>query len=288
MTIITWFKVDDNLAFHHKTVAAGVSAMGLWVRAGSWCSHTLTNGFVPEHMVPALADGDVGLAGRLVEAGLWRRVKGGYTFHEWADRNPSRDSVEDLRKTRASAGRNGGLKSGEVRRGARSKPEASASSKPQANGEAKVNGWLEPRPVPTQPQPQNPTSKTCAPPSANDHDQPTLIGAPLPAAAAAVPINRKADETFTRFWTAYPRKKSKQDARKTWDRVIKTTNSEVIIVAAQRFTASQPDLKYTPYPATWLNRGCWEDEPDPTNRNGYVGYQDPTDHSGYFKGLLPS
>ncbi len=86
---VTWFKVDDTLAFHHKTVAAGVSAMGLWVRAGSWCAQTLTDGFVPEHMVPALADGDAGLAGRLVEAGLWRRVKGGYTFHEWAEHQPS-------------------------------------------------------------------------------------------------------------------------------------------------------------------------------------------------------
>jgi hypothetical protein len=85
---MTWFKVDDNLAFHHKTVTAGVSAMGLWVRAGSWCAQTLTDGFVPEHMVPALPDGDAGLAGRLVEAGLWRRVKGGFAFHEWSDRQP--------------------------------------------------------------------------------------------------------------------------------------------------------------------------------------------------------
>lgn len=128
-----WFKVDDNLAFHHKTVAAGVSAMGLWVRAGSWCAQTLTDGFVPEHMVPALADGDAGLAGRLVEAGLWRRVKGGFVFHEWAERQPSRQSIENLRTVRAAAGRNGGLKSGQVRGSKGSKPEASASSKPEAS-----------------------------------------------------------------------------------------------------------------------------------------------------------
>src|SRR5918998_2277421 len=121
---MTWFKVDDTLAFHHKTVAAGVSAMGLWVRAGSWCAQTLTDGFVPEHMVPALADGDASLAGSLVEAGLWRRVKGGYTFHEWAERQPSRQSIEDRRTVRAEAGRNGGLRSGQVRRAKQSKTEA--------------------------------------------------------------------------------------------------------------------------------------------------------------------
>lgn len=139
---MTWFKVDDTLAFHRKTVAAGVSALGLWVRAGSWCAQTLTDGFVPEHMVPALADGDAGLAGRLVEAGLWRRVKGGYAFHEWADYQPSRQSIENRRAVRAAAGRNGGVRSGQVRRGLRSKTEASASQ------------LLEPptRPDPTRPQ----------------------------------------------------------------------------------------------------------------------------------------
>lgn len=33
---MSWFKVDDHLAFHRKTLAAGNEAMGLWVRAGSW------------------------------------------------------------------------------------------------------------------------------------------------------------------------------------------------------------------------------------------------------------
>lgn len=148
MRLMPWFKVDDNLAFHHKTVAAGVSAMGLWVRAGSWCAHTLTDGFVPEHMVPALADGDASLAGRLVEAGLWRRVKGGFTFHEWADRQPSRQSIENLRAARSDAGRNGGVRSGQVRRGERSNSEASASSKSEANLKQVASGCLNSRPGP--------------------------------------------------------------------------------------------------------------------------------------------
>jgi hypothetical protein len=144
---MTWFKVDDNLAFHHKTVAAGVSAMGLWVRAGSWCAQTLTDGFVPEHMVPALADGDAGLAGRLVEAGLWRRVKGGFAFHEWSDRQPTRQSIEDRRTVRAAAGRNGGVRSGQVRRSKGSKREASASGGGEANAKQVLQDCLNPRPV---------------------------------------------------------------------------------------------------------------------------------------------
>lgn len=87
-----WFRVDDNLGFHHKVIAAGNPAMGLWVRAGSVSASQLTDGFVPDHMVRSL--GTVAQAKRLVEVGLWARVKGGYTFHEWDERQPRRADVE--------------------------------------------------------------------------------------------------------------------------------------------------------------------------------------------------
>lgn len=100
--VIPWFKVDDNLAFHAKTVAAGVSAMGLWVRAGAWSSQLLTDGFIPEHMVPPMADGQVELAARLVSAGLWRKVRDGYQFHEWGERNPEAKEVKEKRRKEAA------------------------------------------------------------------------------------------------------------------------------------------------------------------------------------------
>lgn len=87
-----WFKVDDNLAFHHKVVAAGNPALGLWVRAGSLCAQQLTDGFVPDHMIPAL--GTIAQAKKLVQVGLWDRARGGYRFHGWDERQPSKASVE--------------------------------------------------------------------------------------------------------------------------------------------------------------------------------------------------
>ena len=233
---VTWFKVDDTLAFHHKTVAAGVSAMGLWVRAGSWCAQTLTDGFVPEHMVPALADGDAGLAGRLVEAGLWRRVKGGYTFHEWAERQPSRQSIENRRTVRAAAGRNGGVRSGQVRRANGSKNEASASSK----NEASASQLVEPptRPDPTQPGEAKP--KPSPPRSAQGLDQ------------------------FDEFYAAFPRHVDRLDAEKAWSKATKTNPPDQIINAAKRYAAAcrGKDKRYIKHPATWLNKGGYLDEPD--------------------------
>jgi len=88
---VPWFKVDDTLAFHHKTVMAGNAAMGLWVRAGAWSMQTLTDGFIPDAVVSQL--GTTGQAKRLVEVGMWDRLKTGYAFHEWSQRQPSKAEV---------------------------------------------------------------------------------------------------------------------------------------------------------------------------------------------------
>jgi len=86
-----WFRIDDNLAFHHKTIAAGNAAMGLWVRAGSWSMQTLSDGFVPDDVAKQL--GTKSQAGRLVEVGLWDRLLTGYAFHEWEERQPTKAQV---------------------------------------------------------------------------------------------------------------------------------------------------------------------------------------------------
>lgn len=94
-----WFKVDDTLAFHGKTVAAGNAAMGLWVRAGSWSMQTLSDGFVPTHIARQL--GKPSEAKRLVDTGLWVQKDDGYVFHEWEERQPSRAKVQSEREANA-------------------------------------------------------------------------------------------------------------------------------------------------------------------------------------------
>lgn len=93
---MTWFKVDDTLAFHPKVIEAGNPAMGLWVRAGSWSAQQLTNGFIPDAIVSTL-DGKAA-AKRLAAVGLWERVDGGWQFHNWLERQPAREDVEERRE----------------------------------------------------------------------------------------------------------------------------------------------------------------------------------------------
>jgi len=99
---VPWFRVDDNLAFHHKTLAAGNAAMGLWVRAGAWSQQMLTGGFVPDAVAQQL--GGKALAKRLVDAALWERLPTGYAFHEWSQRQPDAGKVKEARAAESAAG----------------------------------------------------------------------------------------------------------------------------------------------------------------------------------------
>lgn len=116
-----WFPVDDSFHSHPKALATSLAARGLWVTAGSWSSAHLTDGVVPVHVLASLG-GTPELAAELVAAGLWRRTRQGYVFHDWLDWGSKRTAAEirELRKVRAESGRKGGVASGK----ARSKPEA--------------------------------------------------------------------------------------------------------------------------------------------------------------------
>lgn len=91
-----WFKVDDSLATHPKVLEAGNAAMGLWVRAGAWCAQQLTDGFVSSAAVAMLGNEEQAQA--LVDSDLWTESEGGYSFHQWSERQPSREDAEQRRE----------------------------------------------------------------------------------------------------------------------------------------------------------------------------------------------
>ncbi|MGH3447090.1 MAG: hypothetical protein ACRDP4_05660 [Nocardioidaceae bacterium] len=102
-----WFKVSDDFHSHPKAMAAGSAAIGLWAVAGSWSSANLQGGFVPDYVIPRLAEDGPSLARKLVAAGLWTRVKGGYRYHQWDERNPSLEVAEKLGEKRSQIARYG-------------------------------------------------------------------------------------------------------------------------------------------------------------------------------------
>lgn len=86
------FRVADTAAFDDKMIAAGNSAVGLWVRAGAWCMQQLTDGFVPTRIARQI--GSKNAATRLTDVGLWEPVEGGYQFNKFLNHQRSKEQVE--------------------------------------------------------------------------------------------------------------------------------------------------------------------------------------------------
>lgn len=73
---------------------------------------------------------------------------------------------------------------------------------------------------------------------------------------------RLSDEDFETFWTAYPRKDSKAQARKAFAKVNAPLETLLCAVAAQREGEQwrRDGGQFIPYASTWLNQRRWEDE----------------------------
>jgi hypothetical protein len=124
----------------------------------------------------------------------------------------------------------------------------------------------------------------------------SLDGMPAPV-EAVVPIHRKAEEAFARFWAVYPLKKAKGDAWKAWPKAIKAADPDVILAGVARYVAElRATGAYTAYPATWLNGRRWEDEPAKAGNAGRPGsdrrggghqpYRDTEDESMFAQALV--
>ena len=84
------------------------------------------------------------------------------------------------------------------------------------------------------------------------------------------------EERFSRFWEAYPRKRAKDDAKRRW-MSLKPSEAllEVMLAAIDEQNKSaewkKEGGKFIPYPATWLNRGQWNDELTPQGESAAPG-----------------
>lgn len=242
-----WFKVDDTLAFHAKVVAAGNDAMGLWVRAGSWSSQQLTDGFVPDHMIAAMGGGEDGL----VEVGLWIREDGGCRFHEWEQAQFTRAEIEAKRESERDRKRKQRrTPGGTFTESGRSPSGVPAGHDAESSRESH-------RPVPSRPDP------TPVPKGTESKTRPSAGYSP----------------EFETFWATYPRREAKRQAWNAWGKALNRSTVEAITAGASRY-AHDPnrDDKFTKHAATWLNADGWDDEPLPSTSsapkgNGY----DPAD-----------
>ena len=78
------------------------------------------------------------------------------------------------------------------------------------------------------------------------------------------PTEKEADEKFSHWWTIYPRRKGKGQARRAFKSAIKRIGWEQLRDATEAFSehCKGKDPQFVPYPATWLNGERYDDEPD--------------------------
>ena len=79
---------------------------------------------------------------------------------------------------------------------------------------------------------------------------------------ASADTGRKCLVDFDRFWAEYPKKIGKAAARRAWTRMKPPIDAALNTVRVFRDTQAwtREGGRFIPYPATWINRGGWEDQ----------------------------
>lgn len=112
---------------------------------------------------------------------------------------------------------------------------------------------------------------------ASEHDKTDSAPAEKPATGGAQRKagkgNEELDRLFDLFWSAYPKRRSKGQAKKTWEKLNPDEQLVAKMVAtierAKKSVEWQKENgQFIPYPSSWLNAQGWEDEYTVTTEKG--------------------
>jgi hypothetical protein len=158
-------------------------------------------------------------------------------MHDYLEHQQSSKEIAELRKARSEAGRLGG--------------KAKANRLASATANAKQS-----------------SSKVVAE-KERDKDLATNVAKSKDAQARPHP------DEFLDWYLEYPRKAGRAAAEKAYAKARAKATAEQLQAGAKAYAADPNRVpEYTKLPATWLNNGCWDDEPLPERR----GNQPQPDH----------
>lgn len=236
------FQVDPDFYDHPKVLGMSDAAVSLWTRAGSYSVAKQTDGFVAEAVLVHALRSTLEVADELVHRGLWQRRKGGFQFHEWSNRNLTKERIEADREADRERKR-------AEREAARQKRNALVNGHSVRPDTDRTPGGLQ------EESKRNPSSSVSVSVSESSKNSSST------AARSTVE-----DLEFARFWNVYPRKVGKGEARKVWAKLRKNgVDLEAVIAGAERYrddpARQRKDLEYTKHPGPWLNAERWTDMP---------------------------
>lgn len=230
--------LDINYARDASIRRAGPHAELLFVRSLAYAKGARSKGKVPKYDLPVVAVGLPKVPASikaLVAERLWIEVEDGWVIRSWGRWNAADES---LTSELSEAGTWGSHIRWHVNAGVASPDCMHCPSEVQHN-------------------PPN------SPPIAAG-DSPANSKGREGKGSKRTPSSADADAAFESFWQKYPRKVGKQDARKVWDRKVKTTNPAEIASGLNAWlrvwTGKGTEPEFIPHPSTWLQRGSWEDD----------------------------
>jgi hypothetical protein len=247
---MAWLRFDDLFTIHRKVEGLSDAAFRLHVCAIFWCARNETDGFVgaddlanaaPRGMTdPASVVPELTRYGKL----LWVETDGGWVIHDYLEYQFSKAQLAEARKKNAAR---------QQRFRSRTRGNRNAVSNALVTrGSNAVSNAAPTRPDPTQ-----------------KRDEPSSS------------LSTKSDSDFAAFYDAYPKHVGRLAAEAAWAKAKKRADPAAIIAGAKRYAEERrgQDKRFTKHPATWLNQGCWEDEP---TTPGHQGFQnpDPNDYYG--------
>lgn len=122
---MSWVRLDDQWADHPKFQKVGDTGQLMWVKALTYACRYRTKGNVPAEIVPKLTSirNTKHVEGKLVSAGLWIPVDGGYRIHDFEKYQPISD---EKRQQLAIARSKSGAKGAAARWQGDSKPDGNS------------------------------------------------------------------------------------------------------------------------------------------------------------------
>lgn len=139
---MSWLKLDDQIFINRKVARCNTETKMLYIVSLSYCANQLTDGEIPEDVLPLLA-GMAGIdkqnakqsASKLLEVCLWVATPTGWQIPDYLEYNPSKEQVEHNREVRSQSGRAGG--------------QAKAKQNAKQNAKQKSSKSLPPSPSPS-------------------------------------------------------------------------------------------------------------------------------------------
>ena len=141
---MAWARIDDKFLDNPKVRKAGKEATYLYLSALVYSSSQLTEGFISDEALGLVAfkgfiRNEQTHAATLVSCGLWDRIRGGYTIHDYLEYNPTKAEIEQARAKKAAAGSKGGQATAQALAEARAKADAEALAQAQLQQQGSIN-----------------------------------------------------------------------------------------------------------------------------------------------------